>query len=160
MPDRSPQPSVSGSYGFELDLPPDWRAHPATATWVSGRIEGRCPPAWDCFSDARDALTLAVAAMDVGEVTLGAWQERVDRSRPAICSNTAPPTETTLDGEHALRWPVDCPSEGLRAVDLVAVHRGRGYVLILASPSSVGDEEIRELLDSLLATFHFAPQHR
>ena len=124
---------TSELYGFELVLPSFWQIRAASTAWVSGVLEGRCPPTWDCFSDTTDGRTLAVAAIDVPEnTTLEEWQAAIHRSAPAHVVDSDPPSETTLDGERALTWTAASEVERLKVIKLVALH---GNVLTCFSSS-------------------------
>ena len=115
---------TSELYGFELVLPSRWAIRAASTAWVSGVLEGSCPPSWDCFFDTKPkSRTLAGAAIGVPEnTTLEEWQARMHRSAPSNCKDSDPPSETTLDGERALTWTTACVSEGQKVIKLAALH--------------------------------------
>jgi len=148
---------ASQLYGYELVLPPGWQVHPAASQWLSRALEGRCPDDWDCFSSPSGEPTLAAAATSVApDLTLDQWRSRMHVGLPGGCFDSAEATATTLGGEPAQTWTTTCEGEGLHATKLVALHAGRGYILLLASPISIGLEADRATLNSILAAFRFA----
>jgi hypothetical protein len=152
-----PNTFASQLYGYELVLPPGWQTHPAASAWLSRALEGRCPDDWDCFSSASGEPTLAAAAASVTpDLTLDQWRSRMHVGVPGGCSDSAEATATTLDGEPAQTWTTTCEGEALHATKVVALHAGRGYILLLASPITVGLEADGAMLSSILATFRFA----
>ena len=64
-------------------------------------------------------------------------------------------TTTTLGGEPAETWTTTCAGEGLHATKVAALHAGRGYMVLFASPIGIGLEKDRAMLDSILTTFRF-----
>ena len=144
-------------YRYELVVPSGWLAHPAESRWTSGVLEGRCPSDWDCFSDNRNGVTLAAAAEAVpAGLTVDRWRSRIQFSTPEVCSDSGPRTNTTLDSEPAEAWTSTCSSEDLDVIKLVAIHGGRGYVVLLASPTSLGIDADQATFDSIVAEFRFA----
>jgi hypothetical protein len=144
-------------YRYELVLPSGWLAHPAESTWTSGVLEGRCPSDWDCFSDNRNGVTLAAAAEAVpAGLSVDRWRSRIQFSTPEVCSDSGPRTNTTLDSEPAQAWTSTCSSEDLDVIKVVAIHGGRGYIILFASPTSIGLEADQATFDSIIAKFRFA----
>ena len=76
---------------------------------------------------------------------------------PGGCTDSAQTTGTTLGGEPVKTWTTTCEGEGLHATKVVALHAGRGYMLLFASPINIGLETDRATLSSILTTFRFAP---
>ena len=148
---------ASDRYRYVVVLPSGWLARPAESTWTSGVLGGRCPSDWDCFSDNADGVTLAAAALAVpADLTLNQWRLRIHVSTPDVCSDAGPHTDTTLDSEPGQAWASTCSSENLDVIKVVAIHRGQGYIVLFASPSSIGLEADRATFDAILATFRFA----
>lgn len=148
---------ASTLYGYNLAVPSGWLSHPADSTWTSGVLEGRCPSDWDCFSDDPDDVTLAVAALTLpADLTLNQWRMRIRVSTPAVCSDSGTRTDTTLDSEPAQTWVSTCASENLDVIKIVAIHGGRGYIILFASPTSIGLEADHATFDSIVATFRYA----
>ena len=151
---------TSELYGFELVLPSRWQIRAASTEWVTGVLEGSCPPSWDCFSDTTDGRTLAVAAIGPPRfpknTTLEEWQARIYRSAPDFCEDSDPPSETTLDGERALTWTTACEVEGLKVIKLAALHGTRAYMFLFISPETSSLESDQAAFDSIMSTFHFA----
>jgi hypothetical protein len=159
-------PSASGGsdifasrlYGYSLVVPPGWQTQPADASWITVGLEGRCPSDWDCFSGSSGEPTLAAdAASFSADLTLDHWRARMQVGLPEGCIDSAQPTATTLGGEPAQTWTTTCEGEGLHATKVVALHAGRGYMILFASPIGIGLETDRATLSSILTTFRFAP---
>lgn len=147
---------TSELYGFELVLPLRWQIRAASTAWVSGLLEGGCPPSWDCFSDTTDGRTLAVAAIDVREnTTLEEWQAGIHRSAPSHVVDSDPPNETTLDGERALTWTAASELEHVKTIKLAALRGTRAYMFLFVSPSTNSSESDQAVFDSIMSTFHF-----
>jgi len=149
---------TSELYDFELVLPSRWAIRAASTAWVSGVLEGSCPPSWDCLFDTKPkSRTLAVAAIGVPMNTmLEEWQARMHRSAPSNCKDSDPPSETTLDGERALTWTTACVSEGLKVIKLAALHGMRAYMFLFVSPKTSSLESEQAVFDSIMSTFQFA----
>jgi len=149
---------ASKRYGYSLVVPSEWQTQPAVLPWLSGTLEGRCPADWDCISDISGEPTLAAAAASVSaNMTLDRWRSQMRVGVPAGCIDSKQSTATTLGGEPAQTWTTTCEGEGLQATKVVALHAGRGYILLFASPIGVGLETDRATLSSILTTFRFAP---
>ena len=76
---------------------------------------------------------------------------------PGGCTDSPQTTATTLGGERAQTWTTTCQYEGLDATKVVALHAGRGYMLLFVSPIRIGLEADRATLTSVLTTFRFVP---
>jgi hypothetical protein len=124
--------------------------------WTSGALEGACPSDWDCFSD-NNGVTLAAAAAAVpAGLTLNQWRLRIELTKPTGCSDSVPRTDATLDDEPAQTWLSTCQSEDLDVIKVVAFHATRAYIILFASPTSLGLEADHATLDPILRTFRFA----
>jgi hypothetical protein len=159
-------PSASGGsnvfasrlYGYGLAVAPGWQTQPAGSSWLTVALEGRCPSDWDCFTGSSGEPTLAAAAASVpADLTLDRWRLRMQIGLPEGCVDSAQTTATTLGGEPAQTWTTTCEGEGLHVTKVVALHAGRGYILLFASPIGIGLEADRAALSSILTTFRFAP---
>ena len=152
---------ASRLYGYDLVVPSGWDTQPAESTWVTVGLEGRCPSDWDCFSGSSGEPTLAAAAASVPEdQTLDQWRMRMQVGLPEGCMDSAQTAATMLGGAPAETWTTTCEGEGLHATKVVALHAGRGYMLLFASPISLGLEADRATLSSILTTFHSSPPDR
>jgi len=149
---------ASRLYGYSVVVPPGWQTRPADSAWDGSGLEGRCPSEWDCLSGPSGEPSLATAAATVAAaVTLDQWRLRMHASAPAGCIDSEQVTATTLGGAPAQIWTTTCEDEGLHATKVVALHSGRGYMILFVSPIAVGLEMDRATLSSVLATFRFAP---
>lgn len=152
------QAFTSDLYGYQLLLPAQWEGAAASTRWSSGAIEGMCANSgWDCFTDlSGNGRRLEVAAIQLAAgTTLEEWHAQIDATTPAICKDTDQGAETTLDGEPAIAWHATCADEGLNAIDLVAIHGTRGFLVVLTTPKGLGIEDDEPTFTSILADFHF-----
>ena len=153
-----PDTFASRFYGYDLVVPPGWDTQPADSPWITVGLEGRCPSDWDCFSGSSGEPTLAAAAASVSaDLTLDQWRMQMQVGLPQGCMDSAQTTATTLGGATGETWTTTCEGEGLHATKVVALHAGRGYMLLFASPIGIGLETDRATLSSILATFRFVP---
>jgi hypothetical protein len=159
-------PSASGGsdifasrlYGYSLVVPPGWQTQPADSSWLTVGLEGRCPSDWDCFTGSSGEPTLAAAAASLpADMTLDQWRARMQVGLPEGCIDSAQASATTVEGDPAQTWTTTCQGEGLHATKVVALHAGRGYVFLFASPIGIGLEIDRATLSSILTTLRFAP---
>jgi hypothetical protein len=148
---------ASRLYAYSLEVPPGWQGQPAESAWTDG-WEDRCPSDWDCFAHSSGEPTLAIAAESVAaDLTLDQWRMRMQVGVPTGCIDSAQASATTLGGAPAQAWTTTCEDEGLHATKVVALHAGRGYVVLFVSPIDIGLESDRATLNSILTTFRFAP---
>jgi hypothetical protein len=148
---------ASRLYGYGLVVPLGWQTQMAESPWISGGLEGRCPSDWDCFTGPSGEPTLAAAAASVpADLTLHQWRLRMKFGLAEGCVDSAEQPATTLGGEPAETWTTTCQGEGLHSTKVVALHGGRGYIVLYASPIDVGLDADRAALSSILITFRFA----
>jgi hypothetical protein len=143
-------------YAYGVTLPAGWGVRAAATSWASGGLEGRCPSDWDCFTRGSDDRTLAIASSHViASVSLREWREQIDQSTPDVCADVGTKRQATLGGAAAVYWSSTCSSEGLDVIKGVALHAGRGYVVVFASPATYGLATDSALLTQTIATFEF-----
>jgi hypothetical protein len=65
---------------------------------------------------------------------LAEWSAAMVRAAPPACSDSSAAEKTTLGGEPALAWTATC-SDGYDVDKLAILHRTRGYMVLLASPT-------------------------
>jgi hypothetical protein len=132
------------------------RARRGLSVHAARAEQRRGPSDWDCFS-TNNGVTLATASAAIpAGLTLNQWPLRIELTKPTGCSDSVPRTDATLDGEPAQSWTTACASEDLEVIKLVAFHATRGYIVLFASPTSLGLEADRATLDPILRTFRFA----
>lgn len=86
-------------------------------------------------------------------MALAHWQAMMVELAPAICTDSKPPAEATLDGEEALTWTATC-SDG-DAIKLAVLHGGRGYMVLFDSPTSENWDDRWRAFDALIGSFRF-----
>jgi hypothetical protein len=147
------QTFVSDRYGFSITLPTGSSTGHATVDWDASCLCGLDDPAWDNASV--DGRTLVVGATTVDSaMDLARWRARMVELAPSVCHDSAAAAEATLGGEDALAWTAAC-SDGYSVIKLAALHGGRGYVVLFASPSSDGLADNQTAFDSLMSSFEY-----
>jgi hypothetical protein len=144
---------VSDRYGFSITLPTGTPTGHATVAWDASRKYGLDDPAWDYASLGFRTLVVGATAVD-SAMDLPRWRARIVELAPTVCHDSAAATEVTIGGEDALEWTSSC-SDGYNGVLLAALHGGRGYFVLLASPSSDGLADNRAAFDSLMSSFMY-----
>ena len=144
---------VSDRYGFSITPPTGSYTQNATADWDASCLCGLNNPAWDqAFVDGRRVVLDATAvdpAMD-----LARWRARMVKLSPAVCHDSATATKVTIGGEDGLEWTTSC-SDGFNVIELAALHGGRGYIVLFASPTSDGLADNQTAFDSLMRSFEY-----
>ena len=144
---------VSDRYGFSITLPTGSSTRHATVDWDASCLCGLDDPTWDQASV--DGRTLVVGATGVdAAMDLARWRARIVELAPAVCHDSEAATEVTIGGEDALEWTASC-SDGFNVIKLAALHGGRGYVVLFASPSSDGLADNQTAFDSLMSSFEY-----
>lgn len=140
---------VSRQYGFRLTLTKDWSKTDAVVAWDGKKLQGLSSPAFANFTDASADRSLAVAAARVAKgMSMLDWRAAMVRAAPDICSESRSARQTTLGGERALAWTARC-SDGYEVHKLAAVHRRRGYMILLASQTSTDEAQSPRIFESI-----------
>ena len=145
---------VSDRYGFSITLPAGSPTRHATVGWDASCLCGLYDPTWDWA--LVDGRTLVVAATSVDSaMNLARWRARIVELAPDVCHESKDATAVTIGGEDALEWTATC-SDGYNVIKLAALHGGRGYVVLFASPSRDGLADNQTAFDSLMSSFAYA----
>jgi hypothetical protein len=144
---------VSGRYGFSITLPTGSLTRDATADWDGSCLCGLDDPAWDHISIDSRTLVVGATAIDSG-VALARWQAYLVKLAPDVCDESETATKVTIGGEDALEWTASC-SDGFNVIKLAALHGGRGYVVLFASPSKDAVADNQAAFDSLISSFEY-----
>ncbi|HEX7172330.1 MAG TPA: hypothetical protein VF365_06975 [Candidatus Limnocylindria bacterium] len=143
---------VSERYAFTIQVPPGASPRGSTVDWDATCLCGLANPAWDAAKV--DGRTFAIGAVEVdATMDLAQWQAMMVELAPAICTDSAPAAEATLDGEEALTWTASC-SDG-NAIKLAVLHGGRGYMVLFDSPTSEDWDDRWRAFDTLIGSFRF-----
>jgi hypothetical protein len=145
---------VSDRYGFSITLPTGSVPRHATVDWDASCLCGLDDPAWDAASFAGGRVLVVGATAVDAAMDLAQWRARMVELAPSICHESAAATEATLGGEHALAWTAAC-SDGYNVIKLAALHGGRGYVVLFASPPSDGLADNQTAFDSIMSSFAY-----
>ena len=155
QPAPPPQKFISQRYDFRVTLTKDWSEHDALVDWNGKKLQGLGSAAFANLTDPATGRTLVAAAARVANgMRLAEWRAAMVRAAPAVCSESPSVEETTLDGEPALTWTATC-SDGYDVNKLAALHRTRGYMILLAAPAGVNDAENRRIFESIRRSFRF-----
>jgi len=126
---------VSKLYGYSIVVPganSRWMTSFATQRWVGTSIPGIGDPELDTFSELKTGRTYLVAAQPTGS-SLKAWTTFVIAARPSVCVRPTSPRRATLGGEPAELVTWSC-TDGYRVMVITALHAGKGYFMLQASP--------------------------
>jgi hypothetical protein len=151
---------VSKRYGYSIVLPgssSDWSANFASSTWSSDEIPSRNDLRLDTLADLRrGGLYLIAARRPPAGKTLEKWTDFVVSARPSECALRGPKQllKSTLDGTPALVVTWSCP-EGYWVIVITALHAGRGYFVLLASPTNLSRASDQRRFDAARRSFRF-----
>lgn len=152
---------VSKRYGYSIVLPgssSQWLVNFASSGW-SGEIPGFGDPALDTFQNLRrgGAFLIAARRPPAGE-TLEKWTAFVVSARPSVCAGQRPKRllKSTLDRTPALVVTWSC-TDGYWVIAITALHAGRGYFMLLASPTNISHASDQRAFDAARRSFRFLP---
>ena len=146
---------ASERYGFRVTVAKDWSHADASVDWDGRHLQGLDSPAFVKLEAPAAAHTLVAAAAPVAsDMPLAEWRAAMVRAAPPVCSESPTAKKTTLGGEPALTWTASC-SDGYHVNKLAAVHGKRGYMILMASPTSKDVAENRRVFASSLRSFRF-----
>ena len=146
---------VSKRNGYSIVLPGStarWFAEYATANWTDTTIPGFGDPQLDTFQDHQTGRVYLLATRPA--TSLRAWTKFVASAPPPVCSAARTLPASTLGGSPALVLTWSC-SDGYNVFVLTADHAHRGYMLLVASPTSLPRASDRSALDSVRRSFKF-----
>jgi hypothetical protein len=144
---------VSDRYGFSITLPPGSVAGHATKDWDASCLCGLNDPTWDWVSVGERTLDVEATAVE-SSMDLARWRARMVKLAPDVCQDSEAARRVTIGGGDALEWTASC-SDGYQVINLAALHGGRGYVVLFASPSSDGLADNQTAFDSLMRSFEY-----
>ena len=129
---------VSKRYGYSIVLPGErsrWLSSLATVSWASGGIE-HGSPSFDTFTDLRGGRIYFLAAR-ASRSSLQQWTAFIVSARPSPpCGAPQPLPSATLAGSPARVLTWSC-TDGYRVLVTTALHARRGYVMLVASPTTL-----------------------
>jgi len=126
---------VSKLYGYSIVLPgatSRWSTSFATRRWLDASIPGIGDPQLDSFTELKTGRTYLLAARPTGS-SLEKWTKFVVAARPSVCVRPTSPKRATLAGEPAEVVTWSC-TDGYRVIVITALHAGKGYFMLQASP--------------------------
>lgn len=148
---------TSKLYGYSLGLPSPssrWDVRFAIVKWSGGSLGGIGTPNLDTFTDNRTQRSFLIAARP--HVTdLGKWTRVVTAGRPSVCGTSHTVGRSTLGGAPGKLVTWSC-SDGYRVFAIAAIHRGRGYFLLAASPKGLSRAADLQALNAARRAFRFA----
>jgi hypothetical protein len=154
-PSAPTQTFVSQRYRFRVALTADWSEADALVDWNGKKLEGLASAAFANFTDPTADRTLVAAAARVTKGTqLAEWRAAMVRAVPSVCSDSSSAEDTRLGGEPALAWTAMC-SDGYDVNKLAALHGERGYMILLASPTTNHDADDQRIFESIRRSVRF-----
>jgi hypothetical protein len=152
---RSEATFVSKQYGYSIILPGDsgrWETKLADITWSTEAIE-HDSPAFDLFTDRRSGRFFFLAAQP-SKSSLEKWTAFIASARPSICGPPQLLPNSVLGGAPArvLTWLC---ADGYRVFAIAALHAGRGYVLLAASPTAASRVSDFRAFNAARGSFRF-----
>lgn len=155
---RSTQyPFVSKLYRYSIVLPgatSRWSSIFATQRWLGDSLPGIGDPELDTFTDVKTGRTYLLAALPTAS-SLEGWAKSVIGARPPICRNPTSPKRATLAGEPAEVVTWSC-ADGYRVIVITALHAGRGYFMLLASPTTLSRTSDLQAFNATRQSFRFS----
>jgi hypothetical protein len=148
---------VSKLYRYSIVLPgatSRWSTTFATQRWPGDAIPGIGDPELDSFTDSKTGLTYLLAARPAGS-SLKAWAKSVIAARPSICIKPTSPKRATLAGEPAELVTWSC-TDGYRVIVITALHAGRGYFMLQASPTTLSRTSDLPAFNAARQSFRFS----
>jgi len=148
---------VSKRYAYSLALPGSpsrWLSHLATANWTSAFIGRANSPDLDTFSDTQSGRFYLIAA---GPTTshLQGWTMHVISARPSPpCGQPHMLPNSTLGGAAARIATWSC-TDGYKVFVTTALHAHRGYMMLLASPTTLSASADLHAFDAARRSLHF-----
>jgi hypothetical protein len=149
---------VSKRYGYSLVLPGSssrWSAALAIVNLSGSATAGAIhSPETDAFTDAESQRTYILAARP-NQPNLQKWAKFVISIRNPSCGAPHSLANTTLAGERALAFTWSC-TIGQRGIMIATLHAGRGYFILVASPTTLSRASDLRAFDAARHSFRFA----
>jgi hypothetical protein len=151
---------VSKHYGYSIVLPgssSDWSPHFASRTWSTDVIPEQTDWSLDNFTDVRPGggVFLIAARRPPPGTTLEKWTDFVLSARqPGCAAPHSKPVTSTLDRAPALVAAFLCPGESWVIV-ITALHAGRGYFMLLFTPTNVSHASDQRVFNAARHSFRF-----
>jgi hypothetical protein len=140
-----------------VTLAGDWSEQDASRAWNGKELQGTDSPEFANFNEPAGRTLVAGAARVAKGMRLPEWRAAMVRAAPDGCTDPSTARRTSLGGEPALAWTSTCVEGYKVKVDkIAALHRGRGYILLLPSPTANGGAENRRVFESIRRSFRFA----
>jgi hypothetical protein len=144
---------VSDRYGFSVTLPTGSVAGHAKKDWDASCLCGLDDPTWDWVSVGLRTLVVGATAVE-SSMDLARWRARMVELAPDVCQDSEAARRVTIGGGDALEWTASC-SDGYQVIKLAALHSGRGYMVLFASPGGGGLADDQTAFDSLMSSFEY-----
>ena len=146
---------VSTRYGYSIVLPSSfsrWNRRLATVSWTSDSIGGLDSPEMDAFTDQQTERVYLLAARP--STSLQRWTAFVVAAHPSVCGRARFLPDSTLAGTQARVHTVSC-TDGYRVFVITAVRAHRGYMLLVASPTTLSRTSDLRAFDAARRSFQF-----
>jgi hypothetical protein len=147
---------VSKRYGYSIVLPGKssrWHSSFATLGWTSTSIGGIGSPEIDTFTDLKTNRSYLLAARP--SKSLGRWTAFVVSAHPRpTCGKARFLPNSILGGSRARVHTVSC-TDGYTVFVITALRGDRGYMLLVASPTSLSRSSDLRAFNSARRSFRF-----
>jgi hypothetical protein len=148
---------VSKLYRYSIVLPgatSRWSTSFASQRWLDASIPGIGDPQLDTFTDGKTFRTYLLAARPTGS-SLEKWTKFVIAARPSVCEKPTSPKRATLAGGPAEVVTWSC-TDGYTVFVITALHAGRGYFMLLASPTALSRTSDLAAFNGARQSFRFS----
>jgi hypothetical protein len=147
---------VSKRYRYSIVLPGGsnrWLSSLATVNWTSGSIEHGSPE-FDTFTDLQTGRFYFLADRPSGS-SLQQWTAFVISARPSpVCGAPRSLPNSTLGGSRARVLTWSC-ADGYRVFVITALHAHRGYVMLVASLTTLSRGSDLRAFDAAQRSFRY-----
>jgi hypothetical protein len=130
-----------------------WLSSLATANWSSDSIGGIGSPQIDTFTDQLTNRSFLIAARR-SRSDLKQWTKFVASARSPVCGAPHALRHSTLAGARARVLTWSC-TDGYKVFVIAALHAGRGYFMLVASPKNLSRASDLRAFDAARHSFRF-----
>jgi hypothetical protein len=146
---------VSKKYGYEIAPVGDWDGFDAYDAWTGNFPFGSSGEV-DQIIGPGDRKFIVGAKRVLAGTTLRKWEASQIANMQSFCKKARAFRNTTLGGVAAREFSLVCPSYDV--ITVVALHRGRGYLVNFLSPSANATASDRRIYDAGRRSFRFTQQ--
>jgi hypothetical protein len=145
---------VSKRYGYEMVLVGDWYAYYASSAWTGDFPFGDSRV--DMFMRSDDRKFIVAAKRVPAGTTPRRWAASTITTMQTFCQKARAFRGTMLSGAAAREFTSVCPQYDV--ITVVALHRGRGYLVNFLSPNANAATADRRIYEAGRRSFRFTPE--